>query len=62
MAGVDPRAIQELGGWKTLALVERYSYLNPSRKAEAIERPAQKFSNAIHNTATCYEKPAAVSG
>jgi integrase len=47
MAGVDPRTIQELGGWKSLALVERYSHLSPSHKAEAVERIAkipQRFS------------------
>lgn len=38
MAGVDPRTIQELGGWKTLALVERYSHLSPRHRAEAVER------------------------
>ncbi|MBI2962729.1 MAG: site-specific integrase [Deltaproteobacteria bacterium] len=42
MAGVDLRTIQELGGWKTLALVERYSHLSPSHKAEAIERIARE--------------------
>ncbi len=38
MAGVDLRTIQELGGWKTLALVERYSHLSPRHRAEAVER------------------------
>jgi integrase len=38
MAGVDLRTIQELGGWKTLALVERYSHLSPQHRAEAVER------------------------
>jgi site-specific recombinase XerD len=32
MAGVDARTIQDLGGWKTLALVERYSHLSPSHR------------------------------
>jgi len=40
MAGVDPRTIQELGGWKTLAMVARYSHLTKSHKAEALERLA----------------------
>jgi hypothetical protein len=38
MAGVDLRTIQELGGWKTLALVERYSHLSPQHRADAVER------------------------
>lgn len=40
MAGVDPRTIQELGGWKTLAMVTRYTHLSKSHKAEALERLA----------------------
>ena len=40
MAGVDLRTIQELGGWKSLAMVERYSHLSPSHKAAAVERLA----------------------
>jgi len=40
MAGVDLRTVQELGGWRSLALVERYSHLSPQHKAKAIERLA----------------------
>lgn len=62
MAGVDLRTIQELGGWKTLALVQRYSHLSQGHRAEAVERIASgSFPNAIHNTDSCDEKPAAVS-
>ena len=49
------------GGWKTLALVERYSHLSPSHKAEAVERLTQKFPDAIHDTDACGEEKAAVS-
>lgn len=38
MAGVDLRTIQELGGWRSLKMVERYSHLLPGHKAEAVER------------------------
>ena len=41
MAGVDFRTIQALGGWKSLALVERYSHLSPRHLAEAVERIAK---------------------
>jgi len=52
MAGVDPRTIQELGGWKELKMVERYAHLSPTHKAEAIERIVRaKFPGAIHDTA-----------
>ncbi len=38
MAGVDLRTVQELGGWSSLDLVQRYAHLNPGHKAEAVER------------------------
>ena len=41
MSGVDPRTIQELGGWASLEMVERYTHLSPTHKAEAVERIAQ---------------------
>src|SRR5262249_11981134 len=37
MEGVDLLAIQELGGWKDLSMVRRYSHLSPSHRREAIE-------------------------
>jgi integrase len=38
MAGVDLRTIQELGGWKTLSMVQRYSHLSSAHLAAAVER------------------------
>jgi len=38
MAGVDPRTIQELGGWRDMAMVQRYSHLSPSHRAAAVEK------------------------
>jgi site-specific recombinase XerD len=38
MAGVDLRTAQELGGWKPLSMVVRYSHLAPSHLQEAVER------------------------
>jgi len=35
--GVDLRTVQELGGWATLSLVQRYAHVSPSRKADAVE-------------------------
>ncbi|HSQ91923.1 MAG TPA: site-specific integrase [Nitrospiraceae bacterium] len=35
--GVDLRTVQELGGWATLSLVQRYAHVSPSRKVEAVE-------------------------
>jgi site-specific recombinase XerD len=42
MAGVDLRTVQELGGWSTLAMVQRYSHLSPEHKAEAVERMLER--------------------
>jgi integrase len=52
MAGVDPRTIQELGGWASLEMVERYTHLSPTHKAEAVERIAS-------NSTTLFTTPAA---
>jgi integrase len=38
MTGAHPREIQELGGWSTLAMVERYTHMTPSRLRGAVER------------------------
>lgn len=38
MAGVDLRSILQLGGWRTLAMVQRYSHLAPTHLQEAVER------------------------
>jgi site-specific recombinase XerD len=47
MAGVDLRTIQELGGWKSLKMVERYSHLSHTHKAEAVEHIAGHSTTMI---------------
>ena len=42
MAGIDLRTIQDLGGWKSLDLVMRYSHLSPNHKAHAVESISRK--------------------
>jgi len=42
MAGVDARTIQELGGWKSLKKVERYTHLIPDHKVAAIQKLRNK--------------------
>jgi integrase len=37
MAGVDLRTVQELGGWRTLALVTRYAHMQPNHLRAAVE-------------------------
>ena len=50
MAGVDPRTIQELGGWASLEMVERYTHLSPTHKAEAVERIVAENSTTLFTT------------
>lgn len=38
MAGVDLLTIKELGGWKTLTMVQRYAHLSPGHQRQAVER------------------------
>jgi integrase len=38
MAGVGLRTVQELGGWRTLSMVQRYGHLAPEQLAAAVER------------------------
>ena len=42
--GVDLRTVQELGGWATLSLIQRYAHVSPSRKAEALEGLVKNFT------------------
>ena len=38
MENVDLLTIRDLGGWKTLSMVQRYSHLSPGHRQSAIER------------------------
>lgn len=38
MAGVDLRTVQPLGGWQSLAMVQRYAHLAPDHLRAAVER------------------------
>ncbi len=37
MAGVDPQRLRQIGGWSTMAMVERYSHLNVENLRDAME-------------------------
>jgi site-specific recombinase XerD len=37
MAGVDLRTVQDLGGWRSLAMVQKYSHLAPKHRLAAVE-------------------------
>lgn len=43
-AGVDPQHLKTLGGWSTLAMVERYSHLNVEHLRAAADRIPSTFS------------------
>ena len=45
MAGVDLRTVQELGGWQTLSMLERYAHLSLAHKAKAVELIAHYVSH-----------------
>ena len=47
MAGVDLRTVQELGGWKSLKMVQRYSHLAPGHLHEAVERLAPRGAEQL---------------
>ena len=47
MSGADLRTVQELGGWKDMGMVMRYSHLSPNHKAEAVQRIALENSPMI---------------
>jgi integrase len=38
MAGVDLLTVKELGGWRRLAMVQRYAHLAPAHLQAAVER------------------------
>lgn len=42
MEGIDLLTIKELGGWKSLPMVQRYAHLSPSHRRTAIERLATR--------------------
>ena len=37
-AGVNLRTVQELGGWRTLSMVQRYAHLSPDHLVVAVEK------------------------
>jgi site-specific recombinase XerD len=59
MAGVDIRTIQELGGWRSLKMVERYAHQSRRHKAEAVKRLASNFPTLFTTPATWVVAPVA---
>jgi hypothetical protein len=51
MAGVDLRTVQELDGWKSLNMVQRYAHLSQKHTRQAVELLA-------NNSTTLFTTPA----
>ena len=47
MNGVPLWTVQELGGWKTLAMVVQYSYLSEEHKQQSLELIGRKADGGI---------------
>jgi integrase len=47
MRGADLRTVQELGGWKSLAMVQRYAHLSQEHKRQAVELLAENSPTVI---------------
>jgi len=52
MEGVDLLTIKDLGGWKTLTMMQRYAHLSPGHRHTAIERLASRKVEAGSPQAT----------
>jgi len=50
MNGADLRTVQELGGWKSMSMVERYSHLSEKHKEEAVELIGRKHFTTLFTT------------
>jgi len=50
MEGVDLLTLKELGGWKTLSMVQRYAHLSPGHQRQAIERLVTRVVSAPRPT------------
>ena len=54
-AGVDLRTVQELGGWRTLSMVQRYAHLSLGHLAAAVEKIVAVPSAVVPETASVRE-------
>ncbi len=50
MAGTDLRTIQELGGWRSIQMVERYAHLSDDHKREAIDSLSRENMVTVFTT------------
>jgi integrase len=52
MQGVDLRTIQEVGGWRSLSMVARYSHLSPGHRHNAVEALVTRRRETDERSAT----------
>ena len=50
MAGTDLRTIQELGGWRSIKMVERYAHLSDEHKRAAIQGLSREKMDTVFPT------------
>jgi site-specific recombinase XerD len=50
MDGTDLRTVQELMGYKTIAMTMKYAHLSPGHKMDAVQRLARKRTDTISST------------
>lgn len=62
MAGVDLYTVKELGGWKTIRMVERYAHLSPGHLRDALTRlPGFTTSTPAAPMPFCHPAPTQAS-
>ena len=57
MAGVDPRTLQELGGWKRIEMVMRYAHLSDAHRVAAVAK-LMRAPTAPEKVTTLFTTPA----
>jgi integrase len=58
MNGTPLRLVQDLGGWQSLAMVQRYSHLRPEQRVDAIE--SLNFGDGVKDPVPSYSKAAKI--
>jgi hypothetical protein len=62
MEGVDLLTVKELGGWKDLAMVQRYAHLAPEHRRAAVEKLVKRKLPEASGTKSGTERSVALSG
>jgi integrase len=60
MEGVDLLTVKELGGWKDLAMVQRYAHLAPEHRRAAVEKLVKRKARESSGTESGTERLASI--